>query len=140
MQEHLRINLQPSKYLSIYLWLLHVLLLVIVLQLPLPDMLILLNMLVILLSAIFYHRKYGHTDWPFRIKTLVLTEGKGRIILRNQQKYGVELKSRHFVSSHLVILRLRVPGKWTTVHLVICRDMVEGQLFRWLKVRARFPV
>ena len=140
MPEPLRISIQPSRRLTLYLWLLHLLALLGVLLLPLPIIDKQLAVIFMLASASYYHYKYALYARRGQFKEVVLKEAHCQIIVNNQRKFSAELKQRHFVSNLFVILSLSVRGRWLTQHLVLCRDAVDEDVFRQIKVRLRFPL
>lgn len=140
MQEPLRINLTPSNQLTYFLWLLHLLVLLSLVQLPLSIMALSLVVLLVFFSAVYYQYNYaGCSRWR-QPETLVLRGDHCQVIIKNQTAYLAELKQRHFVTNRWIILALSVSDRRWSQYILICHDATDVDAFRQLKVRLRYPL
>ena len=140
MQEPLRINLIPSNQLTYFLWLLHLLVQLSLMQLPLSIMALSLVVLLVFSSATYYQYNYVGCSRCCQPEALVLRGDHCQVIIKNQATYLAELKQRHFVANRWVILNLSVPGRRWSQYVLICRDATDVDAFRQLKVRLRYPL
>ena len=128
---------RPSRWLLILMLFAHggaIAVLLALVEWPWPVRLLLVVM--VLASLWFTMGKQGWRQSPTRIRHLIWqTENEWRLALCNGEILTARLRPSSFMHPWLVVLNLRVEGRWLPRSLVLARDSLDATTFRQLRVR-----
>ncbi|MFN3580119.1 MAG: hypothetical protein ACK4VV_06565 [Pseudomonas sp.] len=136
--DYLLLQRQPSRFLGAVLLLFCVLAGVALYRSAVPPMLAMAAMLVVI--------AYSAWVWPRQVSlkhaqsvTALRFDGEGwHVLRRDGSESGARLLADTFVSALLTVVRLREPGRWWPVSVVLPADAATEDALRRLRLRLRF--
>jgi toxin CptA len=131
----LRPSFKPSRQLTLYLVLSHLIAATCVLSVPLPSWLRFLLLGLLLTSLLYNLRNQTWRTWPFSIVALQF-ERDGTVFMqyRNGKIFEARVLGSGFVAPYLTIIRLKSNQSWFARSVVLMPDMLAPELFRALRV------
>jgi toxin CptA len=136
--DYLVLQRQPSRLLGALVILLSVLACIAVLRSGLQPLLATASMLVVV--------GYGVWVWPRQVSlrhaesvTGLRFDSQGWHVMRSDgSEHAVRLLADTFVSAFLTVVRLREPGRWWPVSVILLTDAATDDALRRLRLRLRF--
>jgi len=136
--DYLVLRRQPSRFMGVLVLLLSVLACVALLRSGLTPLPVIVSMLVVV--------SYGMWVWPRQVSlrhaqsvTALRFDGQGwHVMRRDGSESGARLLADTFVSAFLTVVRLREPGRWWPVSVILPADAANDDALRRLRLRLRF--
>ena len=128
----------PSRQLTGFLLLIHLLALGVTLAADLP-MMVRIGLLCSLFLYAYHSQRRQSESYPGRVVQVRLTsQGRAGLMTRDGAKRVGALRTDSLVTPWLIILRFRINGRFRNENLVIARDSLTGEELRRLRVLLRF--
>ncbi len=107
--------------------------------LPLDTRVSLFGLFCLMLSGIYYYRRYYALTHSNSISSIILQKETCRLNLAGGRHLDSILADGQYVSNFLVVLHLSVKGHAVGLWLPLFADSVAPDLFRQIKVKLRYP-